>query len=435
MPMKRMLPVRFGCVRVFQPGAIAIRVTARTLRQSLSSMVVDIDLWDENGTIVATAQNVRLVEAPAELATDPKSLTYHTAAWHLERAGKPVDARASRHVGAGTARRQRRRTLRSPASAGGRNASRSPGLPSRAVRPVKPRERQEDDGADDRRAVGLVPPTRRCSGISRRRISRSIVDGVRDAGSLRAIFRRSTPSSARSCFAIPTMGAEAASVSRLENIIGRLSDGDPTVASELGSPHWRNLGEASNQIGWLRDAVVRDVVAALSRHDSSRLVAGADGGCRSFRHGHRSRRTLRQPRDHPRPTSDDDRLEQARAAIGDGAPLVRCLTWSQLETLRPASLDLAFAVDALSEIAAGSDDGMHDHHQAAAPRRAAHRRRTGAQCLLGHRPRQPAALVGALGQRRVSGRRVADRSGMDRRTRNRGLQQHFGVCPLSAKHA
>jgi NADPH:quinone reductase-like Zn-dependent oxidoreductase/acyl carrier protein len=55
---------------------------------------------------------------------------------------------------------------------------------------------------------------------------------------------------------------------------------------------------------------------------------------------------------------DDDRLEQARAAIGDGAPLVRCMTWGQLETLRPASLDLAFAIDSLSEIAAGRDDGI-----------------------------------------------------------------------------
>ena len=99
MPMKRMLPVRFGSVRVFQPGAIATRVTARTLRQSLSSMVVDIDLWDENGTIVATAQNVRLVEAPAELVADPKSLTYRTTAWHLERAGKPSTL-TSRHVDA-----------------------------------------------------------------------------------------------------------------------------------------------------------------------------------------------------------------------------------------------------------------------------------------------------------------------------------------------
>ncbi len=37
---------------------------------------------------------------------------------------------------------------------------------------------------------------------------------------------------------------------------------------------------------------------------------------------------------------------------------MRCLTWGQLETLPAGSLDLAFAIDSSSEIAAGSDDGI-----------------------------------------------------------------------------
>jgi len=153
------------------------------------------------------------------------------------------------------------------------------------------------------------------------------------------------------------MAAEAASVSRLESIIGRLSKGDPSAVSELASPHWRNLGVASNQIGWLRDAVTADVIAAVSGHDGSRLLrllmVGADHSSTAVD------LSARLPNVEIILTDlDDDRLEQAKASIGDEAPLVRCMTWSQLETLAPASLDLAFAIDALSEIAATRDDGL-----------------------------------------------------------------------------
>jgi acyl transferase domain-containing protein/NADPH:quinone reductase-like Zn-dependent oxidoreductase/short-subunit dehydrogenase/acyl carrier protein len=353
MPMKRMLPVRFGSVRVFQPGAIAIRVTARTLRQSLSSMVVDIDLWDENGTIVATAQNVRLVEAPAELATDPRSLTYRTSALHLERAGKPSTL-ASKHVGlepsAGSAAALSEALLL--LEAGTLRAAWS-ALLSRPAAGAP--ERQEDAGADDSTPWASFLRTALLWHLEAKNLALDI-DGVRmlvpscDLPEIDSIV-------GTLLLRHPKMGAEAASISRLENIIGRLSDGDPTAVSELGSPHWRNLGEASNQIVWLRDAVVRDVVASLSVHDRSRLLrllmVGADHFATAVDLSVRFANveiTLTDP--------DDDRLEQARAAIGDGAPLVRCLTWSQLETLRPASLDLAFAVDSLSETAAGSDDGI-----------------------------------------------------------------------------
>lgn len=353
MPMKRMLPVRFGCVRVFQSGTVATRITARTLRQSPSSIVVDIDLWDESGTIVATAQNVRLVEAPAELAADPKSLTYRTAAWHLERAGKRSTL-ASRHIGV-------ERPADSAASlsealllleAGTLRATwsalhtRPPGESLDGRAPV-----DADDGA----SWTAFLRTALLWHLEAKNLAVDL-DGV----------RRLAPScdlpeidSIVSTLLLrhPKMGAEAATVSRFENIIGRLSDGDPTAVGELGSPHWRNLGVASNQIGWLRDAVVRDVAASLARHDSSRLLRllmlGADHFATAVDLSTRFANVeiiLTDP--------EDDRLEQARAAIGDGAPHVRCLTWGQLETLQPESLDLAFAIDCLSEVAAGTDDEM-----------------------------------------------------------------------------
>ncbi|WP_428681645.1 SDR family NAD(P)-dependent oxidoreductase [Reyranella sp.] len=354
MPMKRMLPVRFGCVRVFQSGIVATRVTARTLRQSLSSMVVDIDLWDEHGKIVVTAQNVRLVEAPAELASDPRSLSYRTAAWPLERAGVSSTL-AHRHADveqpAGSAAALSEALLL--LEAGTLRSTWSALQSQPAIEPQD--ERIDAADADDDASWSTFLRSALLWHLEAKNLA------VDQAGA-----RRLSPScdlpeidSIVSTLLVrhPTMGAEAASVSRLESIIGRLSDGDPTAVSELGSPHWRNLGLASNQIGWLRDAVVHDVAASLTPQAGRRLLrllmVGADHFATAVDLSARFANVEITLTD-----LDDDRVEQARAAIGDSAPLVRCLTWSQLETLRPASLDLALAVDALSEVAAGSDDGI-----------------------------------------------------------------------------
>jgi len=353
MPMKRMLPVRFGCVRVFRSGTVATRVTARTLRQSPSSLVVDIDLWDESGTIVATAQNVRLVEAPAELAADPRSLTYRTAAWHLERAGKR-STMASTHIG-----------LEQPVGSAAALSEALLLLEAGTLRatwsalhncgPGEALDRQGPVGDDDGASWAAFLRTALLWHLEAKNLAVDH-DGVR-----RLVPSCDLPEidSIVSTLLLrhPKMSAEAASVSRFESIIGRLSVGDPTAVSELGSAHWRNLGVASNQIGLLRDAVVRDVADSLSRHDSGSLLRllmlGADHFATAVDLSMRFANVEIIVTD-----LDDDRLEQTRAAIGDGAPLVRCLTWGQLETLPPASLDLAFAVDCLSEIAAGSDGGI-----------------------------------------------------------------------------
>lgn len=353
MPMKRMLPVRFGCVRVFQSGAIVTRVTARTVRQSPSSMVVDIDLLDEHGKTVVAVQNTRLVEAPVNLALDPESLTYRTAAWYLDPPGMPS-------------------MLAFRPSDGERPAGNAAAL-SEALLLLEAGTLRATWSAFRSHSPSLSPE---------RHVPAGVEDGAPSASFLRAALlwhleaknlavdidgaRRLAPScelpeidSIVSTLLVrhPTMGAEAASVSRLENIIGRLSNGDPTALNDFGSPHWRNLGMASNQIGWLRDAVVSEVTASLARHDGSRLVrllmVGADHFATAADLSARFANVEITLTD-----LNDDRLEQARTAIGDSAPLVRCVSWPQLESLRPASLDLAFAVDALSEVAAGSDGGI-----------------------------------------------------------------------------
>lgn len=355
MPMKRMLPVRFGCVRVFQSGKIATRVTARTLRQSLTSIVVDIDLWDEAGNIAVSAQNVRLVEAPAEFSADPKSLSYHTAAWSLERAGTPSTlpchhVELERPAGGAAALSEalllvEAGTLRATWSA----------LRSRPVVNVQ----DESDDATDAENPSASSAALLRSALIWHLEAKNLAVELQGARTLAPLCDLPEIDSIVSTLLLrhPTMAAEAASVSRLENIIERLSGGDPTAVNELSSAHWRNLGLASNQIGWLREAVMHDVAASLSSHDGARLlrllIVGADHFAAAVDLSARFANVEIILTD-----LDDDRVEQARAAIADGAPLVRCLTWSQLETLRPASLDLAVAIDALSEVAAGSDDGI-----------------------------------------------------------------------------
>lgn len=355
MPMKRMLPIRFGCVRVFRVGAIATRVTARTLRQSLTSMVVDIDLWDQNGLIVVAAQNVRLVEAPVELAADPRSLSYRTTAWHVERAGMPSTltcrhAEVERPAGSVSALSEalllvEAGTLRAAWSA-------------LQGRPAVGAEDSRDDVTDAERPSPL-PATFLRSALLWHLEAKHLafeLDGVRTLAPSCDLPEADTIVSTL-LLRHPTMAAEAASVSRLENIVGRLSGGDSAALNELGSAHWRNLGVASNQIRWLRDGVIHDVTASLSHHDATRrlrmLMVGAEHFAAAVDLSARFNNVEIILTD-----LDDDRLEQARAALSDSAPLVRCIIWSQLETLRPASLDLALAIDALSEVAAGGEDGI-----------------------------------------------------------------------------
>lgn len=350
MPMKRMLPVRFGSVRVFETGIIATRVTARTLRQSLSSMVVDIDLWDEHGKIVVSAQNVRLVEAPAELAVDPKSLSYRTAAWKLDRPGlpstlSPGNVDLERPAGTAAALSEALLLL----EAGTLRASWS------ALVGDNPSDHGNEPASDDDSPWSSYLRSALLWHLEAKNLAVER-DGVRTLSPMCDLPEIASIASTL-LLRHPTMAAEAASVSRLESIIGRLSKGDPSAVSELASPHWRNLGVASNQIGWLRDAVTADVIAAVSGHDGSRLLrmlmVGADHSSTAVD------LSARLPNVEIILTDlDDDRLEQAKASIGDEAPLVRCMTWSQLETLAPASLDLAFAIDVLSEIAATRDDGL-----------------------------------------------------------------------------
>ena len=85
MPMKRMLPVRFGTVRSFVPGAVASYAVARTIRQSPTSMLVNVDLVDKQGKVLHSCDDIRLIEAPTEFAVDPRSIGYRVTQWRRDK--------------------------------------------------------------------------------------------------------------------------------------------------------------------------------------------------------------------------------------------------------------------------------------------------------------------------------------------------------------
>src|SRR6185312_15775521 len=97
MPMKRMLPVRFGRVRVFRRGVRAEYAVARTVRQSLSSIVVNIELIDIEGNTILAAEMVRLVEAPVAMGLDIATLAYRTDSWQLRRPQKATSVALQSH--------------------------------------------------------------------------------------------------------------------------------------------------------------------------------------------------------------------------------------------------------------------------------------------------------------------------------------------------
>ncbi|MCF8531924.1 MAG: SDR family NAD(P)-dependent oxidoreductase [Reyranella sp.] len=343
MPMKRMLPVRFGCVRAFADAAPATHAVARTVRQSLTSIVVDIDLFDASGKVVVSAENVRLIEAPAELTVDPQSVSYHTAAWRLDRAGHPAVVGLPGETAA------------LPAQAEGPLAEGLLLLEAGCLRAAWT--------ALGAAAAHDVAPAGTDQDAEWRAFLKSAVLWHLEANGL-AVEQDGDRTLAAECelpdadsivtslvVSHSEMAAEAASLSRLQEILGRMIAGDASVSAEFGSAHWRQLGTASSQIATLRTAVVADVATAIAQCESDRrlrlLMIGADHIAAAGDLALRFRNVEIAVTDR-----DSDRLEQVRAQMSDDHPRVRCLPWAEIDSLPANSLDLVFAIDSLSEIAA-----------------------------------------------------------------------------------
>ncbi len=354
MPMRRMLPVRFGCVRVFAHGAMASRAIARTIRQTPTSIVVDIDLLDEQGKIILSAQNVRLIDAPVELAIDPRSLSYRTTTRLLDRAGDPTKVHPLA-AGHGHPHDVAIPTLAPLAEAlllleGGCLRAAWAAVREAAVNGVSVHADDREDSSPTEADGTAAPQAFLRAALLWHLEAKNLV--VERDGARTAVPTCDLPEIASIVGSLvvrhPTMAGEAAGLSRLGEILGRLVAGDQPV--ELGSAHWRQLGVASRQVTCLRDAVMADVTAALERCDSNRLIrvlmVGANHAAAA------SDLAIRYPNlEFVLTDPDADRLEQARTLLGDDVPQIRYLSWNELDGMPARSLDLAFAIDALSEAA------------------------------------------------------------------------------------
>jgi len=350
MPMRQMLPVRFARVRVFSPGCLATQAVARTVRQSLSSIVTDIELRDDTGKIIVLAEAVRLIEAPSVAAEDPRTLTYRSTTWNLDRAGKssklalPADEGTER-APLSTAEADEVGEALLLLEAGCLRAVWSAFTDDRALVELRKNPPAEESDSEW--------PAYLCSALLWHLETKNLVKD--NQGSLALAETCTLPpvdSVVRSLLSRhPTMAAEAASLSRLRGIVDRLVAGDALVHAELNSSHWRQLNVASGQISLLRRTVAGEVMQALGGREESRLVrlllVGADHAIEM------ADQFEALPGVEVIVTDlDADRLEQAGAALGDDAPHIRCVPWGELASWPAATFDMAAAIDALSEIAA-----------------------------------------------------------------------------------
>ena len=361
IPLKRMLPIRFGSVRVFAPGVSASHVSARVIRRSSRSIVLDIDLFDAGGTAIACMREVRLIDAPVTPAANPKALSYRAQVWRLNRPGiqsvvqSPALAQdtplAKKKVTDAEAMAEALLLLEAGclriAWTGFKARAATPDL-----RDAAPADDQESD---------VAWPAFLASALLGHLENNNLVeekDSIRvpaaecdlpDPGSVvRSIVARH-----------PTMAGEAAGLSHLTEIIDRLIAGDPSVPAELASAHWRHLNVASSQIALLQECVVADVTAAIAACDDGRLLCLLLIGAGHFSVA--AALSERFPNLEIIVTDlDVDRLEQGRASLGDDAPRVRCLTWAELEGHTPGVVDIVCAIDALNEVSMvrGATEGL-----------------------------------------------------------------------------
>lgn len=351
MPMKRMVPVRIGRIRVYEVNANTTRVTARTRRQSPSSILIDIDLWNSDGHIVVSAQDVRLVEAPPGLRADRHSLGYNLVAWRSDEPGATADA-AIIHAaspGSQTGDAAEARALDEALlllEAGSLRAAWE-ALSKATLRRPSPTVEQMEDAPD------AQWPSFLRSALLWHLESKNLIN----KGASGPVVERDCPlpdiqSITKSLLLRHSdMAIEAAALSRFEDLVTRMTDGDASAGVEISALHWKQLSQSSTQVSKLRDAVKSRMWSCVAACPNERLfrvlMIGADHVtaaidlCQQFANLEISLTDF-----------DDDRLEQARAALGEDVPQIRCIAWKQLEEFRNGVLDAAFAIDSLSEVAA-----------------------------------------------------------------------------------
>ena len=352
MPMKPYLPIHFGCVRTFAPGKVATHAVARTLRQSPTSLLIDIELYDADGRLILAVERARLIDAPTDAVADVRSLIYGMTAWRLDRIGgaSVLDGRAAS----------------CPAACDEKNAFSEALLlleagclyaawkAFAAMDAREASERRDDESADSRWMTCLRSALLwhlEYRGLAVERDGRRIVAENCDLPNVASIV---------SSLALrhPTMAGEAASLARVEELLGRIVAGDHTAPAELNTAHWRQLAIASTQARLLRDAVVGSVTEMLLQSGGDRLLRllmiGADHIGAAIDLVERFPNLEITVAD-----VDTDRLEQARLLLADDYGRVRCISWADVEHLPVGGMDLAISIDGLAEVAAMASGLVH----------------------------------------------------------------------------
>jgi len=345
-PMTRMVPIRLGCVRLYKPGVAATTVIARTVRQSLTSITLDIELRDEKGEIVLAADEARLIEAPAEAPTDLAALGYRTTVWQLDREGAASRLPPLREMVVAA--------TDAPASFDESLLLLEAGCLRSAWQALAAEDEVPAEGKEVTASWREFYRASLLWHLELRKFAyekdgKLIPSQTCDLPQVASILGSLTTRH-------PTMTVEAASLARIDEILGRLLSADPDATEELTSAHWRNLGLASSQTLLLRQCVISHLSAIIEQAQDDRLVRVLMVGSEHIVSGHdlinRFGNLELLVTD-----VDPDRLEQARLAVGDSVAGIRWVPWTSLGELAPRSLDLAFAIDALSEVAA-SDGGL-----------------------------------------------------------------------------
>jgi hypothetical protein len=298
--------------------------------------LVDIELLDEAGKLVLMAQDVRLINAPTELAVDPNALRHGTSVSRLPRAGQPTPMRLP------------------PASDDSPETSETSKLLAEAVLLLEAGCLRAAWAAfaaaatDDPQAQGAAGEAGDPAWTAYLRSAllwhleaRNLV--VEQDGKRRAAADCDLPEISAIVNSLivrhPEMANEAAGLARIAEILEATLFPRKGVESELRSSHWRHFSSASSQISELRRAVVADVVTAIRRcpddHHLRVLMIGTNNVSVAQDLSNRFSKLEITLTD-----LDDDKIEQVKALLGGDAPRIHCLPWDSLADIPARTIDL-----------------------------------------------------------------------------------------------
>ena len=343
MPMKMMLPVRFASVQYFKPGVPAANVTARTVRQSPRTLIVDITLFDAKGDCIAKVEGARLVEAPVEATLPPLALTYQLTSWQADhwsqRASLSFDTLTSPAGEIGTAElKEGLLLLEAGCLHAAWKAFRDVALPLPAAA----------EGSGSGAWLGFYRNALlwhlEAHGLAR--------DGS-DAG--RVAFECTLPEvdSIIGSLSVrhPTMTAEASALALLDETLSRTLNEVGASSAELDHMQRRSHGLLSRQALTLRHFVMANVERVIAGCAPTRLLRllmigteHVDAACDLVGRFDNVEIVVAD--------LDETRVERTQRTLRSDYPRIRCLPWSTIEQQPAGSFDLAFAIDALSELSA-----------------------------------------------------------------------------------